>query len=165
MSSHEKIRQPDVKSAAGCLIMSRKTGRFLFSLRPEGDTAGGKWSVWGGKAEYGETARETAVREVFEETGLRHSDEIFHVHHMETRSFSFDTYLMVVDEEFDPVRTVESDDHAWFALDDLPQNLHWGIEEMLSDRMSVGLLVKTVENTSGRPCSFESVYRKPKAAA
>lgn len=167
MSSHEKVRQSDKKSAAGCLIMARRTGRFLFSLRPEEDedSAGGNWSLWGGKAEFGETPKETAIREVFEETGYRHGDDIFHIHNMSTHTFSFDTYLMVVEDEFDPSSTPESDDFAWYAMDALPENLHWGIEEILSDKMSVNRLVKMVYNTSGRPCEVEDVYREKKENA
>src|SRR5690606_3127774 len=114
------------KHGAGCMIMSRQTGKFLLNLRPEGGEAGGTWSLWGGKAEPGESSRDTALREVFEETGVHLQGELMHLRHKDMGRFFYDTFLLVVDNEFEPSRTSESAGHVWTPIDDLPSPLHWG---------------------------------------
>lgn len=148
------------KHGAGCMVMARHSGRFLLSLRPadEDEGIGGTWSLWGGKAEPNETPKETALREVFEETGVHLTGEVFHLKHKEMGRFSYETYLMVVEDEFEPAKTVESAGFKWATLDDLPKPLHWGVVDLLSDRTAVNILTKSVENMSGRPCPFDAVY-------
>lgn len=145
------------KSGAGCMIMCRRTGRFLYCLRPEGLPAGGTWSIWGGKSEGNETPVQTAIREVFEETGYRHADDLYHLRHMDTRTFEYDTYLMVVEDEFVPGSTAECEGHVWVPLEETPSPMHWGLQDLLSDRTAVSILVRSVESISGRPCSFTAL--------
>lgn len=152
-----KPKQEHAKSGAGCMIMCGRTGRFLFCLRPSDTQAGGTWSIWGGKSEGIETARQTAIREVFEETGYRHGLEIFHLRHMDSRTFAYDTYLMVVDEEFEPRHSSECHGFVWVPLEEVPGPMHWGLQDLLSDRTAVSILVKSVESISGRPCSFVAI--------
>lgn len=51
---------------AACTIVEDGEGRILLQKRPSG-----KWGLPGGIAELGEALHETAVRETFEETGLK----------------------------------------------------------------------------------------------
>jgi 8-oxo-dGTP diphosphatase len=53
------------------LIVADGTKRVLILQRAPGSTDGGKWCLPGGKIEYGETVKEAALRELYEETGLR----------------------------------------------------------------------------------------------
>src|SRR5690606_29236174 len=99
----------------------------------------------------------TALREVFEETGMDYCGELVHLLHMDTRTFVYDSFLMVVEEEFDPLPSPESAGFAWLPLEGYPQPLHWGLCELLSDRTAVSLLVKAVEQQSGRPCPFRKL--------
>ena len=142
------------KSGAGCMLMCRRTGRFLYCLRPDGAPSGGTWSLWGGKSERGENSRQTAVREVMEETGYRHEGQIFHLLNMKSRTFEYDTFLMVVEEEFAPRESSECQGHVWVPLEDTPRPMHWGLQNLLSDRTAASILVKSVEGESGRPCAF-----------
>lgn len=110
--------------------------------------------MWGGKREGGETAIEAALRETEEETGYRGPSEVSHLHRLDTRTFAYDSFLMVVEDEFEPRPCVEWADWKWVALEEVPSPMHWGLAELLSDRTAAALLVKAVENMSGRPCRF-----------
>lgn len=62
------------KSAALCVILSDK-GRILMVSRPENPS---QFGIPGGKVEIGEAPAAAAIREVYEEAGIRlNSDELF----------------------------------------------------------------------------------------
>lgn len=144
---------------AGCMILSIRTGRFLFSLRPDDvDDEPKTWSLWGGKAEPGEEPIDTALREAIEETGIALSGSIQHLRRKQMSRFFYDTFLLTVDDEFDPVKTNESAGYVWAPLDKLPSPLHWGLKDLLGDYTAVKIMVKEVTRLSGRPCEFEDVY-------
>lgn len=54
----------------GCIVQDER-GRYLLGMRTGTDNDAGKWALPGGKIDPGETPGEAAVRELFEETGLR----------------------------------------------------------------------------------------------
>lgn len=60
-----------VTECAIAVIVQPKTGRILIAKRIEGDTYGGYWEFPGGKIKSGESPENCAVRETFEEVGLR----------------------------------------------------------------------------------------------
>jgi len=140
------------KSGAGCLVLAKRTGRFLFCLRSQSVSSGGTWSLWGGKAEPGETPVQTALREVREETGFVATERPFHIHRLEERRFTYDTFLLPVEDEFCPIRSRESDGHAWLPIENIPCPMHWGLEQLLADRTAVRRVVRAVESLSGRTC-------------
>jgi ADP-ribose pyrophosphatase len=155
MSAHERDTQRR-RSGAGCMIMCRRTGRFLMCFRGPRSPVPHTWSVWGGRAEYDETSAETAAREVFEETGHRISGELEHVHHQDTFGFLYDTFLAVVDDEFVPFLTPEADGFAWVALENIPHPRHPGLEDLLTSRPAASRLERAVERISGRPCDLRA---------
>jgi 8-oxo-dGTP pyrophosphatase MutT (NUDIX family) len=140
------------KSAAGAFILARQSGRFLFSLRAHDTASGGTWSLWGGKTEIGETPIQTALREVFEETGYAFEDTPLHLHRLEEYGFVYDTFLIVCDDEFGPIQCRESIGYAWLPIEDVPTPTHWGVTRLLEDQRAVSLLKKAVESESGRRC-------------
>jgi len=144
------------RTAAGCLILARRTGRFLFCFRSRDVPSGGTWSLWGGKPEGEETPIQTALREVQEETGLSFPGTPAHIHRLSNRSFTYDTFLLVVDDEFIPATGKEADGYAWLPIEEVPSPIHWGLEKLLEDSAAVSRLVKAVENTSGRACSLRA---------
>lgn len=152
-----KTQAPAPRTGAGCMVMSRRTGRFLFCLRPDDAPSGGTWSVWGGKGEPGERPEETALREVREETGHDHRGDLFHLHHMDARSFSYHTFLMVVEDEFVPRPSRECAGYAWLPVELVPSPMHWGLAGLLADRTAVGILARSVESVSGRRCRLEPI--------
>jgi 8-oxo-dGTP pyrophosphatase MutT (NUDIX family) len=140
------------------MIFSVRTGRFVFSLRPDDVDEAGTWSLWGGKAEPGESPPETALREAIEETGVSLKGELQHLRRKVMSRFFYETYLLIIPDEFEPVRTNESAGYKWVPLDDLPSPLHWGVTDLLGDYTAVKIMTKTVERLSGRPCDFDDVF-------
>jgi 8-oxo-dGTP diphosphatase len=58
-----------IKRGAGALLECE--GRFLILQRAKHDSRGGEWGLPGGGIEPGESEKEAAVREIYEETGYR----------------------------------------------------------------------------------------------
>jgi 8-oxo-dGTP pyrophosphatase MutT (NUDIX family) len=148
------------KKAAGCMIMARRTGRFLMCKRAGNTPYPLTWASFGGKQEGFESAEQTARREAFEETGHRIDGPVEHLFHFELSTFSFDTFIATVEEEFTPRLNAESDDATWMTLEEIPDNMHDGLRAILEDKMTVNRLIKHVEGTSGRRCDFDKIYRK-----
>lgn len=65
---------------AASAVITDEDGRVLLVLRGT-EPEKGRWSILGGTVESGETLREAAAREAFEETGLRVTvgDELWRV--------------------------------------------------------------------------------------
>jgi 8-oxo-dGTP pyrophosphatase MutT (NUDIX family) len=142
------------------MIMARKTGRFLMCKRAANAPYPYVWSTWGGKSEFDETPESTARREAFEETGHRIDGPVEHLFHFELASFSFDTFIATVENEFEPHLNDEAEDAVWMTLEDIPENMHDGLRAILEDKITVTRLIRHVESTSGRWCTFERIYRK-----
>jgi ADP-ribose pyrophosphatase len=153
MSFYER-EQPKRRSGAGCMIICRRTGRFLMCFRGSRSPSPHTWSVWGGRAEFDETPDETARREVFEETGYRISGELEHIHHQDTYGFLYDTFLAVSEEEFVPFLTPEAEGFAWVPLEEIPYPRHDGLQDLLTNRLTANRLERAVERISGRPCNL-----------
>lgn len=88
----------------------------------------GKYNLPGGHLDGGETARQAAVREVFEETGVKVKLEDLHfynVSHLITNSERVHIYFYAKVWEGEPINfEKEKSDHAdWFDLDNLPDKL------------------------------------------
>lgn len=74
------------------------SGEILLTQRVPEKTSGGKWECSGGCAVEGETSRAAAVRELFEETGIRAlPDELSQDWTMTTESMLRDFYVLVRD--------------------------------------------------------------------
>jgi 8-oxo-dGTP pyrophosphatase MutT (NUDIX family) len=148
------------KTGAGCMIMARKSGRFLMCKRALTTPYPSTWATFGGKTEGYETSEETALREAFEETGHRIPGPLTHLYHFELPTFSFDTYVAIVEEEFVPRLNGEAEDACWMTLEDIPENVHDGLRAILEDSITVNRLIRIVEGTSGRPCDYDRIFRR-----
>lgn len=82
-----------------------RNGEILLTQRVPEKTSGGKWECSGGCAVSGETGKEAAVRELFEETGIRaHEDEILLEWTLTTDSMIRDFFILVKDVPLSALR-------------------------------------------------------------
>ena len=130
------------RAAAGALVVSERTGRFLIAHRAKGTLQPGTWGTWGGAIDAGETALDAVVREIKEETAYA-SDPIdilpLYVFEHET-GFRYSNFLVVVDQEFKPILNWEMQQYGWFDFGDWPGPLHFGLNQLLKDPSSLAVL-------------------------
>ncbi len=75
-----------------------RNGEILLTQRVPEKTSGGKWECSGGCAVSGETSRSAAVRELYEETGIRAFEgELFLEWTLTTDSMLRDFYILIKD--------------------------------------------------------------------
>jgi 8-oxo-dGTP pyrophosphatase MutT (NUDIX family) len=102
------------RGATFCLIYAKDTQRFLMELRGKDVGNPLTWGFFGGGVEENESFEEAMRRELREEAGL---DVRFFDGVMRSRR-SMSIFIKIVDREFDPVLSVESESWRW--CDELP---------------------------------------------
>ena len=129
---------PVIMTFGGCAVFDG-AGRLL--LQQRGD-AGGPWGLPGGAMELGETIEAAAVRETFEETGLRvRPVTLLGVYTGDAHTYSDGDVVqaVVVVLTATPVEGrltedgIETAGLAWFTLDDLPSPIFAPHHAMLDD--------------------------------
>jgi 8-oxo-dGTP pyrophosphatase MutT (NUDIX family) len=113
------------------IVVHDRLERVLLELRSDFR----RWGLPGGHQEVGDSSADTAIREVFEETGLRvKRPQVFGIasdprhetirfpngDRTQTVSVMFHASKPRGEPKFDPRETLEL---GWFALDDLPTDL------------------------------------------
>lgn len=121
------------RRGAGCLVHARSTGRYLVALRSQDVLEPGTWGTWGGAVPNGADPVESVLRELDEETGFRGQADMVHVWRYSdgASGFTYDTYVAIVEDEFEPVLNWESDGFAWVEEGEWPEPLHYGLREVL----------------------------------
>lgn len=124
---------------SGGLFLSKETNRFLFLLRNQGRTAG-TWGLVGGKQEPEDaTAYQALEREIKEEIGnIPPIKKVIplELYTSEDQKFHFNTYVLIVENEFIPVLNDEHVGYAWCELNNWPKPLHQGVKRSLSSRIN-----------------------------
>ena len=129
---------PVIMTCAGCAVFDG-AGRLL--LQQRGDDRG-PWGLPGGAMELGETIEAAAVRETFEETGLRvRPDTLLGVytggaHTYENGDVVQSVVVVLTATPVDGRLTedgIETVGLAWFPLDDLPNPIFAPHQDMLDD--------------------------------
>jgi 8-oxo-dGTP pyrophosphatase MutT (NUDIX family) len=117
--------------AGGVLVYCSTTERYLILLRSEWVLEPNTWGIISGKLDDDETNIEDAVlREAEEETGhkLGHLIPSFI---FEKPNFKFHNFVSIIEEEFTPELNWENTDYRWVKLDEMPENLHFGLKLLL----------------------------------
>ena len=130
------------RAAAGALVVSEVSGRFLIAHRAEGTLQPGTWGTWGGAIDAGETPEDTVIRELQEEAELTsHQEKMLPLYVFEHESgFRYSNFLVVVAEEFEPVLNWEMQKFGWFDYGEWPDPLHFGLEHLLNDKISQDIM-------------------------
>ena len=121
--------------AVGGIIVSKKTGNVLTLLRSQKESYPGTWTFCGGKLENNEQEHAALLREMEEELGLTQVDKVIPFHRYQSRSkdFVYDTFIVLVDDEFTPELNWENSGYAWTPIGNLPSPLHIKTRQMLSN--------------------------------
>lgn len=133
------------KQAAGCIPMSRISGKILVVLRSAKVEESGTWGNVGGAHHADEAPKDAALRELHEETGYMGRAEMVPLLLFTSGTFRYQNYLALVEEEFIPDLGWEADAFKWCHLDELPYPLHFGIEAVLNDKQSYEIISKYQE--------------------
>lgn len=122
---------------AGAIFLAKNTQRFLFLLRSQGRTAN-TWGFAGGKVEPGDsTPYDALLREIAEEVGQ--VPQIIktvpvELYQSPDEHFYYNTYVLIVDDEFIPVLNSEHIGYAWVSYDHWPKPLHQGVRTTLGSK-------------------------------
>lgn len=123
---------------SGGLILSQKTKRFLLLLRNNGKTAG-SWGFVGGKKEpIDKTSLDVLQREIEEELGILPSIKKIiplELYVSTDQQFEYNTYIIIVDDEFVPRLNNEHSAYAWCDYDSWPKPLHKRINSSFNNKI------------------------------
>jgi 8-oxo-dGTP pyrophosphatase MutT (NUDIX family) len=146
-STQKRPLDPSHIEGVGTFIYSVSTGRYLFLLR-DGDKYSGTWGLAGGKIDAGELLLTSLYRELSEELGYNFQDvKVIPIEKFtsDNGKFSYNTFLIPVDEEFTPKLNFEHRGFCWVALEDHPKPLHPGVWRTINFD-AVSAKIKTLES-------------------
>lgn len=132
-------------AGAGCIFIARSTGRILLSHRSSRVEQPHTWGNFGGAIDPGENPEEAARREAEEETGHPMDERPIPLYVFEKDNFRYHNYLMIVDEEFRPVESWETQGHAWVDWGNWPEPLHFGLVSLFNDPHSAKIIKSYAE--------------------
>ena len=124
-------------------------------LRSPKESYPNTWSFAGGKVEESESEIDALRRELKEELQLTKIKKITPLHRYQSRNkdFSYDTFVVLVKQEFLPKLNWENSGYAWTSIDALPGPLHPKTKQMISSSRLVEKFknfYKWVDNNNGR---------------
>lgn len=111
-------------NGAGCIILSHNTGRLMLGLRSSKVSDPHTWSLWGGKIEQKEVAKQTVLRELYEEAGYKGQGILIKINQIQSVQGTYHTFLYLVQKEFEPTLNWEHSDHLWFSVREWPTPLN-----------------------------------------
>jgi len=113
----------------GTFIYCTATQRYLFLLRNSSKYSG-TWGLAGGKIDTGEQLLDSVHRELEEELGYDFTAaKVIPIEKFtsDNNRFSYNTFLIPVEEEFVPELNYEHRGYCWVGLVDHPKPLHPGV--------------------------------------
>ena len=139
---------------AGILPFSKKTDRFLLTLRSEFVKEPETWGTWGGKLDDMETndPREAAKIEFKEESDYSGKIKLIDAYIYKKKDdngnviFKYYNYIGIIDEEFEPVLDWETSDYKWLTVEELYniEPKHFGLDALLKN--SKEIIYKILKN-------------------
>lgn len=128
--------KPNITCAGG-LFLARDTSRLLLLLRAKGRTQG-TWGLAGGKQEPADsTPYQALIREIEEELGsIPPITKTIPIERYSSPddNFYYNTYVLLVENEFIPTLNDEHTGYCWVNYDHWPKPLHQGVKTTLSGR-------------------------------
>lgn len=122
---------------SGGLFLTKDTKRFLFLLRAQGKTAG-TWGLVGGKKEPTDMIPiDILNREIEEEIGNNIVvDKVvpLELFISKDQNFLYNTYILIVKNEFIPNLNSEHTGYAWCSYNNWPKPLHQGVKNSLNNK-------------------------------
>lgn len=123
---------------SGGLFLTKDTKRFLFLLRSKGKTEN-TWGIVGGKKEpQDQTLHDTLMREIEEELGFLpniHKTIPLELFISGDQKFQYNTYVLIVNEEFIPKLNNEHHGYAWCSYNSWPKPLHQGLKNSFNNKI------------------------------
>ena len=117
--------------AGGVLVYCSTTDRYLILLRSDNVLEPNTWGIISGKLDDDETNVEDAVlREAEEETGYKLGN-LIPSFIFEKTNFKFHNFVSIINEEFTPELNWENSHYKWVKLNEMPDNLHFGLKLLL----------------------------------
>lgn len=121
---------------AGVLVFAKDSGKFLIAMRSRFVNEPNTYGIIGGKVDDEETVElsSEALRELKEETGYKGKIEMSLLSIYRVPTFSYHTFLGIIDEEFEPVAEPhhgwENSFFKWVSYEELLtiEPKHFGLE-------------------------------------
>ena len=171
------ILEPEAIRAAGVIFVCKDKALFL-QRSSEGDHAG-EWCYPGGKIEDGESALEAARRECREEIGkMPKGDAVLHMRRISTGipqdlvidpesnpglvkpPVDFTTFVVKVEEEFNPKLNEEHTAYTWAPIASPPQPMHpdaaFALAKFSMNEFDIALAIRDGQLVS--PQQFMSIW-------
>ena len=127
-------------AGAGGIFYAEKTKKFLLAFRSEYVNEPHTWGVWGGAIDRKESPEEAVKREIREETGYEGKYKLIPLYVYQKGDFKYHNFLIVIPAEFTPSLDWETEKFGWFALNEFPSSLHFGLKALMPS------LVKKMES-------------------
>lgn len=128
---------------AGAIVMARSTGRILLAHRSLEVQQPGTWGSWGGAIDRDEDPIAAVRRELQEEAGYNGAVlDTLPLFVFRNGDFTYENFLIVIEDEFTPVLNWESQGAGWFIAGDWPGPLHFGLEHLFGDDRSMSSILE-----------------------
>lgn len=122
---------------AGAIVMARSSGRILLAHRSLDVEQPGTWGCWGGAIDRDEDPIAAVHRELQEEAGYEGAIlETLPLFVFRKESFSYENFLIIIEDEFMPSLNWESQNADWFDVGAWPAPLHFGLVSLFADEAS-----------------------------
>lgn len=137
--------------AAGACIIAKDTKRILLQQRSTESSYPRTWGLFGGKVENSENVSQGLLRELKEEISLDPIIDIEKVYpldqyHSRDKSFSYYTFVIVIQQEFVPTLNSESGGYAWINHNYIPKPLHPGTRRTLFSKNKLSIVKNIIHN-------------------